>query len=240
MARPHIPQRDLEDAMAAGGCPICRLAERAVVRYLTSLLRERVLDVDERQRLRDARGLCNLHAWQLQEGGGALGTALIYRDVLNNLAQALEEGLDVREGLLPRLLAAEGSPQRAAATLKGRMEASQVCPACAERAEIERLAVGAVLDYLHDEGFAAHYRASDGLCLGHFLATLARAREAGPLRELVAVQLRVDTGLRTELDEFTRKYDYRFTDERIGAEGDAWIRAIAHVAGGKRGTSLRS
>lgn len=240
MVKPHIPQRDLEDAMAAGGCAICRLAERAVRRYLTSLLRERVLDIDERQRLRDARGLCNPHAWQLQEGGGALGTAIIYRDVLNNLARALEEGLDVREGLLPRVFRAEGSPQRAAANLRERLAPSRACPACAERAEIERLAVGAVLDYLRDEGFAARYRCSDGLCLAHFLTTLERAREAGPLRDLVAVQLRVDTGLRAELDEFTRKYDYRFAAEQIGTEGDAWIRAIAHVAGEKRCTSLRS
>ncbi len=240
MAKPHIPQRDLEEAMAAGGCPICRLAERAVARYLISLLRERVTDVDERQRLRDARGLCNAHAWQLQEGGGALGAAIIYRDVLNTLLKELEQGLDVQDGLAARLFGGEKSPQGAAAALAGRLQASAGCPACGEWAEVERLAVNAMLDYLRREDFTAHFRASDGLCLAHFLATLRRAREAGPLRELVAVQRRAYAGLRAELDEFIRKHDYRYSGERIGGEGDAWIRAIARAAGEKRNTSLRS
>jgi hypothetical protein len=240
MPKPHIPQRDLEDAMAAGGCPICRLAERAVRRYLISLLRERVTDVEERRRLRDARGLCNQHAWQLQEGGGALGISIIYRDVVNTMMRALEQGLDVQDGLLARLLGGERSPQRAAARLRGRLQARGACPACGEWAEVERLAIGALLDYLRGEAFAAHFRRSDGLCLAHFLSSLDRAREAGPLRELVGLQLRVDAGLRAELDEFIRKHDYRFKEETMGAEGDAWIRAIAHVAGEKRSTTLRS
>lgn len=240
MAKPHIPQRDLEEAMAAGGCPVCQLAERAVTRYLTSLLRDRVTDVDERRRLRDARGLCNLHAWQLQEGGGALGVAIIYRDVINTLAKALEPGLDVREGLAARLLGGEGSPQSIAARLREQMRPTGPCPACAELAEIERLAIGALLDYLRREDFVAHWRASDGLCLNHFLATLERVRRADPLRELVALQLRVDSGLRAELDEFIRKHDHRFAGEAIGDEADAWIRAVALAAGEKRSTSLRS
>ncbi len=240
MTQPHIPQRDLEDAIAQGGCPVCRLSEREVTRYLISLLRERVTDVDERQRIRDARGLCNPHAWQLQEGGGALGMSLIYRDLVSTLAKALEPGLDVREGLLPRLLGGEGSPQRAALALRSRLQATRPCPACAEHDEIVHLAIGGLLDYLHDEAFASCYRRGDGLCLEHFLLILDRAREAGPLRELVTVQLRVSVGLRAELDEFIRKHDYRHSSEQVGAEGDAYVRAIRLLAGEKRSTSIRN
>lgn len=235
MSKPHIPQRDLEEAIAVGGCPICCLAERAVGRYLVSLLRERVLDIDERRRLRHARGLCNAHAWQLQEGGGALGISIIYRDVLNTLTKALEQGVEVHGGLLARLLAGEGSPQRAAGRLKDRLAPAAPCPACTERTEVERLAVGALLDYLRAAGFAAHYRSGDGLCLAHLLASLERVRDGQVLEQLLAVQLRVDAGLRSELDEFIRRNDYRFREEKIGAEGDAWIRAIRHAAGEKRG-----
>ncbi len=39
--------------------------------------------------------------------------------------------------------------------------------------------------------------------------------------------------LRDELAEFIRKQDYRFRDEGLGAEGDAWIRAIAQVSGAR-------
>jgi hypothetical protein len=211
-----------------------RRAQRAVDRYLTSLLRERVTDVDERQRLRDARGLCNAHAWQLQSGGGALGISLIYRDILNTLTLALEPGVDVQGSLRARLLPGEGSPQRAAAALARRLAPTAPCPACGEYQVNERLAVGALLDYLRREEFVACYRQGDGLCLQHLLATLERAREAEPLREIVAVQLRVDAGLRAELDEFIRKNDYRFRDERMGAEGDAWVRAIGLAAGERK------
>lgn len=240
MSKPHIPQRDLEDAMAEGGCPVCRLAERTVCRYLTSLLRERVTDVDERGRLRAARGLCNLHAWQLQEGGGALGQALIYRDLVHTLATALVEGAGAGDGAGQGLIARlRGSARGRALRLADRLRADARCPACAEREETEQLAIGGLLEYLERADFISHYRAADGLCLEHFLAALDGVREEATLGELVAVQLRAHSALRAELDEFIRKHDHRFSDEPIGAEADAWIRAIARVAGERRATSLR-
>jgi hypothetical protein len=45
--------------------------------------------------------------------------------------------------------------------------------------------------------------------------------------------------LQAELHEFMRKSDYHNMDEKMGAEGDSWQRAIARVGGEKGVFGLR-
>jgi len=50
----------------------------------------------------------------------------------------------------------------------------------------------------------------------------------------VNAQRRIWERLLAQLSEFIRKNDYRFRDEPVGEEGDAWLRAIAALAGAQR------
>jgi len=236
---------ELRDALGAegesgqGGCLICHLTLRAVTRYLDSLLYEMVNDLDVRQGIRQARGFCHEHAWQLREvGGGALGVAIIHRDVIGTVLKLLRQG-EYRPGQqisLGRLQEAldVGRPAAATADLVRGLEPQQECPACRERSIMEDLYLSALLGHLDDEEIAPALRRSSGLCFPHFRRALQLVRDERTFRRLVDLQLASLDSLVGDLDEFIRKHDYRFQKEGFGDEGDAWLRAIAQVSGSRR------
>ena len=223
MAEKDVLYHELLDALAADGCAICRLARKASDSYINALLYEGVVDVDLRQKLRDARGPCYVHAWRMASRRGAvLGTAIVYRDVINTLAKVLE----APEKRL--LLGGKGS-------LAQRLAATGPCPACSLEEDAVRRAIKTLLKHVSDANIAESYVAAGGLCLPHFTETLvqAGAHASGTAsRSLSDWQATALRRLRDELDELIRKHDYRFSGEAITEqEAVAWTRAVAAAVG---------
>ena len=212
---------ELLDALKAGGCALCWLARKASDSYINALLHEGVSDVPIRDELRNARGPCYRHAWQMTDKrGSVLGTALIYRDVVNTLAKALQYDAAAprrwrgyREALARRLAPTTG------------------CPACTLEQDAERRSAKTLLKHLSSAEVAAAYAAAGGLCLPHFQVVLSHANEEAT-RTLAQWQEAALCHLRDELDELIRKHDHRFQSESITEEEAAsWKRAVAAVAG---------
>ena len=226
---------DLREALQEPGCPVCRLALRVVARYLDNLLYENVNDPGVRHAIREARGFCNVHAWELQKLGGALGIAIIHRDILETLVRILEAGRYRAPHLLsPRRMQAmlNGDPSHSATTEVVTALSSQApCPACRHRQEMEDIYLHTLLEHLSDPEWEALYRASAGLCLPHFRRALEVVSDERIYRILVQAQRYIWRHLIDELGEVIRKHDYRYIDEPWGTERDAWIRAIAQVVG---------
>src|SRR5262252_5095962 len=82
---------EVRDALGESGCVVCRLSLRSVARLLQSVAYEQVNDLSLRAQLRKRRGFCTLHAHQwLREAHNVLGTALIYKDVLEAALRDLD------------------------------------------------------------------------------------------------------------------------------------------------------
>ena len=234
---------DLRDALAAGpesglvSCPICCLALKSVARYLDNLLYESVNDPGVRRAIRQARGFCNEHAWQLREIGEPLGIAIIHRDVLETVIAFIRQGQYRRTQSLSlqRLQEALSGDQAAPTTaaLVAMLEPQGECPACRQRRIMEDIYLNTLLRHLDDGALAPALRTSAGLCLPHFRRALQLVRDEESFHRLVEVQLVCLERLHGELSELIRKHDYRFLGEGFGAEGDSWIRAIARVSGQK-------
>src|SRR5687767_11547818 len=81
-ALPNVMAYKLLEACREPGCPVCRLEQRSVERYLDSQFYESVNNPAWRDRLRASLGFCQEHAWLAvdQRLGDALGFAIIYRD----------------------------------------------------------------------------------------------------------------------------------------------------------------
>ena len=88
-----------------------------------------------------------------------------------------------------------------------------------------------LLSHAADERFLDRYEASDGVCLIHLDQVLLTVKDTASIRRLLETHLLIMQRLIDELDEFQRKSDYRFHDEAIGAEADAWQRAIELIDG---------
>ncbi len=86
---------------------------------------------------------------------------------------------------------------------------------------------------LGEDDLLAAYEASDGLCLPHFHQALTLVRSRNIFEALVSAQHAIWERLVTHLSEFVRKSDHRFRGEPWGEESDAWLRAIAALAGAR-------
>ena len=230
------------DACKQHGCPLCRLGHASAQRHLTHLIYDGVNDIPTRALLRDSYGYCHEHAWLLPESGESapLGIAIIHRDVLNTLRQRLQEAKFTRErgaGLRARFSAPK--PELAVdPTVTRYLPAQAACPACAQRAEAEQLSLTSLLEALdkEDKAMLEALASSEGLCLAHLRMALGQARNQETFDALVSLTSAQLDELIHDLDEFVRKNDHRFRDEKISApEADGWRRALQRVSGNKRG-----
>jgi hypothetical protein len=178
--------------------------------------------VGVRDTLRDARGPCYRHAWRIaRRRGSVLGTAIIYRDVVNTLTKALEG-----QPVAPNRLFSRGQPElaRQLAPVVG-------CPACALETDSSSRHAKTLLKHLDADGLEAAYVAAGGLCLPHFQTVLMHT-SGGQAKTLAGWQAAAWRQLRDELDELIRKHDYRFRGETVtDAEAVSWDRAVAMIVG---------
>lgn len=230
----HTPYFEVRDALGEGGCAICTLVSRSLTRYIGGLLYESVNSPPTRQRLRDSLGLCAIHNELVREARSASGAAIIQRDLLKTLAARLANSeQSASSGWLEDLF----RPPKA--NRGDALAPEQPCPACVVAEERERDYMDVLLASLEDGEMLAALRASAGLCAPHLRTAMSRAR-GDQMERLKAEQLVIWQRLIAELDEFIRKLDYRFTHEGMGAEGDAWDRALDLVAGKARVMGARN
>ncbi|GAC1320549.1 MAG: hypothetical protein NVSMB2_16540 [Chloroflexota bacterium] len=210
---------EVRDALAEPGCAICSLALRSVGRFIQATAYDRATDVELRAQLRSARGFCNAHAYRwLREARNVLGTAQIYRDVVN--AATADLSRPARRNLMQRLTSSAAA-----------IRSVGPCLACDAQHEAEDRYIGALSVLLGEGAVAASaFEASDGLCLRH-------TEQAGRRGDAALVVVAGQTRRRAErllstLAEVIRKEDYRFRgEERTPDERRATADAVAWTIG---------
>ena len=232
---------DLLAACEQPGCPVCRLVNQAVERYLDNLFYENVNDGELRAQLRGSLGFCHEHAWlALKPGiGDALGIAIIYHDVLTNILRKFPqaEAASQNQGWLSSLLGQ--MPRQFSDQVKeiaNAMTPNQPCPACEKRDQATELYLSELLKGLKNEQLLSALNSSEGICLPHLRqAFKEHAQDGEAISALFAISQKKLAALDKELSEIIRKSDYRFRDEGFGEEGNAWRRVIRVSVGEKRG-----
>jgi hypothetical protein len=229
---------ELRDALAEPGCALCRLKAHAADRFLDTLLWESVNDPARRREIRQARGFCYEHGWSLARATASVGVAIIARDVLQSLLQAME-GADFQANPLLSLRRVweavdPKAPSATTAELVADLEPQAPCPACVWADKMENIYLDTLLhNLIGEDSLEADYKASEGLCLPHFRQALARARKEAVCQTLMRAQRVVWERLIAQLSESIRKSDYRHLDEAWGDEAGAWLRGIAALVGAR-------
>lgn len=230
----------LDEALRQDGCPICRLGSQAARRAVEAFLWENVNDMQARQPLLDAYGLCPEHtrllaAAELRSSGPALGVNIIYEQLGRRTAA------DLRQTHLPRhrqpgwlrwLRRKLGIEDARRPVLPARSR----CPLCLQREQADRNNLLTLFETLenHPEQIWDLYLASSGLCLAHLRQGLECHAGEFPVAGQRLIQ---DTIQRMEINsarmrEYIRKNNWEYRDETISPEeGSAWRRQLTLFTG---------
>jgi hypothetical protein len=235
---PNFTAYKLLDACREPGCPVCRLEQQSVERYLDNQFYENVNSPEWRDQLRASLGFCHEHAWLAvnKRLGDALGFTIIYHDIVNSLLNQLkDDGTSApaqrRISLLRQL------PEAAQKMIEKMLNAfspRKRCPACERRDETTRMSLSALLEELKTPEMVDALQGSEGLCLPHLRLALEQVRDVSTFETLFSVHREKLESLSAQLAEFIRKNDYQSIAEGFGKERDAWLRAIGMVVGRRR------
>ena len=230
----YLAYFELLDAFAEPGCPVCRRLEQGSLRALDAVLYEQVNDPPTRRRLVSSHGLCNWHAWLLPRvQSSALGVAVIYHHLLKEALKRLQETIrevrprSRRKGIWERVRRAGALPLT---ILEWRRKKTR-CPVCSLAGRSERADLRAILDHIGEPEFAEAFARSTGLCVPHLCGALTIGGDHPNLPIVLAAHEERWQGLIGDLEEFTRKFDYRYAKEAIGDEKTSWRRALETIVG---------
>lgn len=216
----------LQDAMRRSpvDCPICGVVTAETRQYVDHLFYERVNDIPTRETLRKAGGFCRRHAHVILQQADALGSALIFEDVLNNNVRRLRSGSFDRppgnNNPLARLFGDSRPPVP-----------GEQCPVCVMECEVDERAVDSLMEALDNQEFRDAFTASIGICLPHFRLAHLRARDPQRWDVVLQTEIRSLEVLAAELGSLARKYDYQVKDKPRGAEAECWKQALKITSG---------
>jgi hypothetical protein len=223
---------DLLEAFRSDGCPVCRLALDGVRKHLAAINYEAVNDPQTRDRLRDSRGFCNLHAHQWLGIAHVLSTATLYEDLVGRLHSELGQLSAPRGSTLSATVRRRASRAAKSPSARRVFTASTQCPACETRDQSEAAAIRTLVDAVDEPVFANGLSSSAGLCLPHLDQALGSSQNQTTFNVLRDVSSNHLIRLRDQLREIIRKHDHRFTDEPVGDERGAAERAVVTITGG--------
>ncbi len=220
--RKHLPYFAVLDALKLSDiCFLCSLELKGLQKYFDNLLYEQVNDVSIRAELARSKGFCNRHSAFFLKYGSSLGTAIIYR----NLSALFDEMLKGFESVHTTLLKL---PKEA------NWRKHKNCPACKHQID-DRKQYNEIFLYAieqSDEQMTVAYENAKPICVPHFLELLDGIKHNHKLRRyVIEIERQKIKSLIAELDEFIRKYDYRYTSGSNDISQDCCQRAVRILSG---------
>lgn len=203
MRKKDILYVSFNDAIKAGGCPICVYLDRAQRGSIESILYEHVNDVEIRKKLIKSLGLCSYHAWLMISIAlenplyGKLGPAIIYEHMLREYINHLGG----------KFLAFE--------------EVNSKCFLCRDLFKSEKEAISIFAERVETTDLLDRYskNKSSVLCYRHYAAVVKTLSSEVLKRKLAEIQRRKIELILRSLGSFIEKHDYRrkkpFTPEEL-------------------------
>jgi hypothetical protein len=225
--------QQLQLLLAEPGCPICRLSNKLVHKYLDGLLYESVNDPGIRATLVKSLGFCYRHSRELltfpwERAGVAIVQRAVLQEALRRLPTlAFSPPPTLLQKIQDRFASSSGQaePEPSPASFQ------ESCPACQQQAQVEERALQTLVEKLVND-LAESLRVAGGLCLPHLEQALRSSQQATTRTLLLQLHQTLWEQLVGHLSEFIRKQDHRFRNATItDAERMAVERSIAILTG---------
>lgn len=218
----HIQTTPVWDAFRQkDGCPICLLYERIENRLVKQYLGEAVMEPDYRIKV-NKRGFCTRHLLKLYNGGNKLGLALQINTRTENIIENIGTTANAKQ--------AKKLAEKLDKTL-------DTCVICDEAEEIMTRYCYTVAQMFGAEAeFPKVFSESSGFCMPHFVRLLQYVSYAGKSAEryaaaLTAKQLETLKKTNSDLERFTKRFDYNSADKFSGDTDDAIKNSINKLKG---------
>ncbi len=223
---------DLIETFPKPGCAMCNLLTQLAEKSVQKIVYEWSTDVQTHQSLRDRRGLCSTHSYQLlHHVGNALTVTTLYRITMDEILTILNDMSLKIEGPRGRLAGLFGSGASVGASLAERLAPSAPCFICESIDRTEGYYVDVMANRLGDHRLREAYLKSEGLCLPHFQKTLSVCGDPGIAQDLITKQLDVWGKFREELEAYIARGDHRGGYEEKSRDVDAWRRFAQQIPG---------
>lgn len=229
-SRTSTSRFELEEALAEGGCVVCRLVDRTGGSYLGGILYESVNDPGFQREFRGSLGFCNRHAHRMIGAGDGLGAAILYRAAVRELLRVLSEVPD-RPRPPPPLAALFRSDPKSKPAFP---EPGDGCPVCRVEGRAEERYLKVLVEGASDGYLDAAVKAGPGFVCARHLSRASRLYDGWLPHPLVEATREAVRDLDADLGLYVRHRDYRFAGEPWGTERDAWIRAVGRMVGPAR------
>jgi hypothetical protein len=190
-------------------CPLCFVVRAYVYEHLKSLLDECVTDPSTRDHLFQSKGFCRRHAWQGVHQRQALGMGVIYGSLLQ-----------------------KGLKELSSQSRFWKFNKPKPCPICESEKNREQSCVKEFAFCWSDsEKLRKAFSERGILCLPHLEGVLTQKMSPAQRKNLHETGKKALERLLQELNEFLEKQDYHRSQESLGQEWDAWIRAVRMISG---------
>lgn len=214
-------------------CPLCLLCEEDLRHFYRWYFNEYYSDPVWIVKIIDSRGFCNKHSWDLIHMGKDHEMSLVYEYLVKAMLVKLRRvSRELKRFELIRSRIRKMINSKHLKETKKRLQPTEICPVCNSISEKTAVWIENLLTDLKDEEIKGLYLKSYGLCMNHFSQAVESASpEVAEI--LIQKQAEVLRKLNSDLEEYSRKLDYRYSHEPKGEEQTAWIRAIRFFAGKK-------
>ena len=206
--QPNASKSPLTDPSA---CPVCAEAGDAVFRFMCHFHGATAADGDGRRAFLLAGGLCPAHTWYLEPLSAPRGLSVTYPPLLDSVAERLRA---FSAGTLPLPATDESA-----------------CAACRARRAAEEQVVGALVESLASANSATD--AALQACQFHLSMIVVRLPPERREDVLAATADRL-TRLADDMREYALKLDALRGSRLTGEESQAYIRALAFLAGERK------
>lgn len=224
---------DLLEFLPKRGCAVCHLVLKHTQHYIDCLLYEAVLDLKVHRAVRERRGFCNEHSWQITQFSGVqLGAAILYEAALDEVLTEMKNTSSevVESAGFGRW---RGNHHRQNMAVGEKLEPSKACIICESMVGAEKRILETLAEHISEDKMQSAFRASDGLCLPHFRQLVKAPCSPENLATVISIQKGIWMELQGALKELIRKSDVQYADEERGEEMGSWLRAIGQLVGEK-------
>ncbi|HEX2620809.1 MAG TPA: hypothetical protein VHL11_11695 [Phototrophicaceae bacterium] len=214
------------------GCAICARVKMEGERYMTAMLYEYATDYGSHQIFRAARGLCNLHAWQMSHSReGMINVALFYEGAVDEVLSILNQSTRITPGNVAGSMLGRIFGGTEGEALAEKLAAEKPCPCCEIMTAAETRHIDAVVDGLGDDRFVRAFQKSDGFCLPHLGMVLQSVKDPTAASVVIQRQKEIWSKLKDELRVYINLYGLNGEGQARGSDTSSWLRAIANLAG---------